>query len=115
MVPPLRLKKIGRRSDEAETPEPRQESSQPSESGADTSSKYCIVSGEEVVQLNGTASTMGGDKSGPTANATNSIEIMIPSMPEFGIKETRTDRISLPQEANAPKPFIVNYILGKDV
>ncbi|XP_014212450.1 uncharacterized protein LOC106642250 [Copidosoma floridanum] len=50
----------------------------------------------------------------PTTNATGqtkSIEITIPSVPELGIKETRTDRIDLPPELTTSKPYFINYFL----
>lgn len=111
MVPPLRLKKIGSQPDNVATaqhPKPQhQQQRNEVESSPQDSSKYCIVTPPRE------ESTMGGERDARGCEA-KSIEIMIPSVPELGIKETRTDRISLPQETTPPKPFIVNYILGKD-
>lgn len=42
-----------------------------------------------------------------------SIEITIPSVPELGIKETRTDRIDLPREISNDKSFVINYFVDE--
>ena len=96
IVPPLRLKKVGSELMPANAPDDQ------------ASSKYRIVSSRQ--EANNT------DNSNSNANkVAESIEIMIPSVPELGIKETRTDRISVPaQDTDRPKPFVFNYLLGQD-
>jgi hypothetical protein len=106
-VPPLRLKKISKLRVESswaarttQTPEP----------DADKDSGEAVhVESDELASFGKLASEKAGD-----GGAVKSIEIMIPSMPELGIKETRTDRISLPRETMPSKSFIINYILEKE-
>ena len=122
MVPPLRLKKIGvtkQHHDDQPTSEPRLQEVE-SKSTADSSSKYCIIAPKpttptptkEVVLVNGNG-TMGAQKNDNAGCTGKSIEIVIPSVPELGIKETRTDRISVQEPTQ--KPFVVNYILGQEI
>ncbi|KAL7294124.1 hypothetical protein TKK_0012155 [Trichogramma kaykai] len=125
MVPPLKLKKLSREDDHSHRGPSieREETSTPSSSVGE----YCIITPErsdqqQQQQQQHSAQTvvLASDKT--TSNdcassdhedcAAKSIEITIPSMPELGINEQRTDRISVPQES--AKPFIVKYTIAND-
>ncbi|XP_011503424.1 PREDICTED: uncharacterized protein LOC105366622 [Ceratosolen solmsi marchali] len=107
-VPPLRLKKISKSRDEPSWAA-RTISTAESDTEKDSGDDCALVTRDEVTSFDEMACEKSRDSS-----SVKSIEIVIPSMPELGIKETRTDRISLPRETMPSKSFIINYILGKD-